>query len=194
MTIRLIAGLGNPGKKYIDTRHNIGFLFIDNLIQNSKFLYQSRFEALVTSISFDKKTIFLLKPQTYMNHSGRSIQALMSFYNIYPEHVLIVHDELYLPDGKVKIKKGGSSGGHNGLNNITAQLGTQHYWRLRLGINHPRNLGKKENIAQFVLQSPSQEEKLKINVAIKKSLEIIPLLCTGNFEKSMQLLHTITPK
>jgi PTH1 family peptidyl-tRNA hydrolase len=125
-----------------------------------------------------------------MNRSGQSVGALARFYKIAPEEILVAHDELDLPAGTAKIKKGGSSAGHNGLKDITAALGTPEYWRLRIGIGHPRALNLQQAVVDFVLHRPRKEEQLLINDAIAKSLEAIPLLCEGKFEAAMMQLHS----
>jgi PTH1 family peptidyl-tRNA hydrolase len=125
-----------------------------------------------------------------MNRSGQSVGALARFYKIAPEAVLVVHDELDLPPGSAKIKKGGSSGGHNGLKDITAALGTQDYWRLRIGIGHPRELQLQQPVVDFVLHRPRKEEQSLIDDSIDRSLSVIPLLCEGRFEQAMMELHT----
>jgi PTH1 family peptidyl-tRNA hydrolase len=125
-----------------------------------------------------------------MNRSGQSVGALARFYKINPDEVLVVHDELDLAPGVVKMKKGGSSGGHNGLKDITAALGTQDYWRLRLGIGHPRSANSQQAVADFVLHRPRKEEQVLIDEAIEKSLRILPLVCEGKFEIATMQLHT----
>ena len=190
MSIRLIVGLGNPGPEYEQTRHNAGFWLVDNLAGSVRLSRETRFNALAAKTVINSQEIWLLEPQTYMNRSGQSVGALARFYKITPEEVLVVHDELDLPPGAAKIKKGGSSGGHNGLKDITAALGTQDYWRLRIGIGHPRSLGLQQAVADFVLHRPRKEEQSLINEAIDKSLGAIPLLCEGKFDAGMMQLHT----
>jgi len=190
MSIRLIVGLGNPGPEYEQTRHNAGFWLVDNLAGSVRLSRETRFNALAAKTVINGQEIWLLEPQTYMNRSGQSVGALARFYKITPEEVLVVHDELDLPPGTAKIKKGGSSGGHNGLKDITAALGTQDYWRLRIGIGHPRSLGLQQAVADFVLHRPRKEEQSLINEAIDKSLGAIPLLCEGKFDAGMMQLHT----
>lgn len=189
MPIRLIVGLGNPGPEYEQTRHNAGFWLVDN-IAGSRLARESRYNALAAKLSIAGQEVWLLEPQTYMNRSGQSVGAIARFYKIAPEDILVVHDELDLPPGAAKIKKGGSSGGHNGLKDITAALGTQEYWRLRIGIGHPRNMNIQQQVADFVLHRPRKEEQELINDAIAKSLEVIPLLCEGKFEAAMMKLHS----
>lgn len=190
MSIRLIAGLGNPGPEYARTRHNAGFWLVDDLTGGARLMRETRFAALAAKIFIGGHEVWLLEPQTFMNRSGRSVGALARFYKITPDEILIVHDELDLPPGSARIKKGGSSGGHNGLKDITAALGTQDYWRLRIGIGHPRGMGLQQAVADFVLHRPCQEEQALIDEAIDKSLKAIPLLCEGKFEAGMMQLHT----
>jgi peptidyl-tRNA hydrolase, PTH1 family len=189
MSIRLIVGLGNPGPEYEQTRHNAGFWLVDNLA-GSMLARESRFNALAAKTRIAGQEVWLLEPQTFMNRSGQSVGALARFYKIVPDDILVIHDELDLPPGAAKLKKGGSSGGHNGLKDITAALGTQEYWRLRIGIGHPRSLSLQQQVADFVLHRPRKEEQALINEAIDKSLGIIPLVCEGKFEAAMMQLHT----
>ncbi len=189
MPIRLIVGLGNPGPEYEQTRHNAGFWVVDNLAGNA-LSRESRFNALAAKVRIAAQDVWLLEPQTYMNRSGQSVGAIARFYKIAPDEILVVHDELDLPPGSAKIKKGGSSGGHNGLKDITAALGTQDYWRLRIGIGHPRSMNLQQQVVDFVLHRPRKEEQELINGAIEKSLDVIPLLCEGKFEAAMMKLHS----
>lgn len=189
MSIRLIAGLGNPGPEYEQTRHNAGFWVVDNLA-GSMLSREARFNALAAKTRIAGNEVWLLEPQTYMNRSGQSVGALARFYKIAPDEILVVHDELDLPPGAAKIKKGGSSGGHNGLKDVTAALGTQDYWRLRIGIGHPRSMNLQQQVVDFVLHRPRKEEQELINQAIEKSLAVIPMLCEGKFEAAMMELHS----
>ncbi|GAB3540168.1 aminoacyl-tRNA hydrolase [Noviherbaspirillum agri] len=189
MPIRLIVGLGNPGPEYEQTRHNAGFWLVDNLAGN-RLAREARYNALVAKTSIAGQEVWLLEPQTYMNRSGQSVGALARFYKIAPEDILVVHDELDLPPGAAKIKKGGSAAGHNGLKDITAALGTQEYWRLRIGIGHPRSMNLQQQVADYVLHRPRKEEQALINDAISNSLDVIPLLCEGKFEAAMMRLHS----
>lgn len=193
MPIRLIVGLGNPGLEYEQTRHNAGFWLVDSLARNhvgGALTRESRYHALMAKTVIAKHEVWLLEPQTYMNRSGQSVGALTRFYKIAPDQILVAHDELDLAPGVAKIKKGGSSGGHNGLKDITAALGTQDYWRLRIGIGHPRTQDVQQPVVDFVLHRPRKEEQLLIDEAIANSLNIIPLLCEGKFEAAMLQLHT----
>jgi len=192
MSIRLIVGLGNPGPEYEQTRHNAGFWLVDALAANAgvRLGRETRYQALAAKTVIGGAEVWLLEPQTYMNRSGQSVGTLARFYKIAADEILVVHDELDLPPGAAKLKKGGSSGGHNGLKDITAALGTQDYWRLRLGIGHPRALGLPQPVVDYVLHRPRREEQLLIDEAISKSLEVIAPLCQGRFEAAMMQLHT----
>jgi PTH1 family peptidyl-tRNA hydrolase len=193
MSIRLIVGLGNPGPEYEQTRHNAGFWLVDNLansLPGCRLQREARFNAMLAKTSIARSDVWLLEPLTFMNRSGQSVGALARFYKVNPDEVLVVHDELDIQPGVAKLKKGGSSGGHNGLKDITAQLGTQDYWRLRLGIGHPRNQQSQQAVADFVLHRPRREEQTLIEESIDKALRIIPLVCEGKFDVAMMQLHT----
>ena len=193
MAIRLIVGLGNPGPEYEQTRHNAGFWLVDNLANaqpGCRLQRESRFNALAAKTSISGREVWLLEPQTYMNRSGQSVGALARFFKINPDEILVVHDELDLAPGVVKMKKGGSSGGHNGLKDITAALGTQDYWRMRIGIGHPRALGLAQPVADFVLHRPRKEEQTLIEETIDKGLRIIPLAVEGKMDIATMQLHS----
>ena len=189
MSIRLIAGLGNPGPEYEQTRHNAGFWLVDQLAP-SGLAREKGFNALVGKTRLAAQDIWLLEPQTFMNRSGQSVGALAKFYKIAAEEILVVHDELDLEPGTARLKKGGSSGGHNGLKDITSALGTQDYWRLRIGIGHPRTQNSQQAVADFVLHRPRKEEQSLIDTSLEKCLSILPLLCEGKFDTAMLQLHT----
>ena len=194
MAIRLIAGLGNPGPEYEQTRHNAGFWLVDNLansLPGCRLQRESRFQAMVARTSIAGQEVWLVEPLTFMNLSGQSVAALARFYKINPDEVLVVHDELDLAPGIARMKKGGSAGGHNGLKSMTASHGTQDYWRLRIGIGHPRVLGSQQAVADFVLHRPRKEEQPLIDEAIDKSLRIVPLTVEGKFEIATMQLHTV---
>ncbi|HEY5801147.1 MAG TPA: aminoacyl-tRNA hydrolase [Burkholderiaceae bacterium] len=193
MSIRLIVGLGNPGPEYEQTRHNAGFWLVDNLantLPGAHLQRESRYNALMAKTRMQGQDLWLLEPQTYMNRSGQSIGALANFFKIAPSEILVVHDELDLAPGIARLKQGGSSGGHNGLKDITAALGAQDYWRLRIGIGHPRTLNLSQGVADFVLHRPRKEEQPLIDEAIEKSLKIVPLLVEGKFNAATMQLHT----
>jgi len=185
--IQLIAGLGNPGNEYEKTRHNAGFWFIDNLVSQYNLILknESKFLGDVAKFNSPSGNVWLLKPKTFMNRSGQSIARLAQFYKIKPEQILIVHDELDLPPGSVKLKQGGGHGGHNGLRDSIAQLG-KNFYRLRLGIGHP---GNKEQVVGFVLGKTPQSEKILIESALDKSIDSIELILQGDMQKAMNQLH-----
>ena len=194
MPIRLIVGLGNPGAEYELTRHNAGFWLVDNLansLPGCRLQRESRFNALVAKSVIKGQEVWLLEPQTFMNRSGQSVGGLARFFMINPDEVLVVHDELDLAPGIVKMKKGGSSGGHNGLKDITAALGTQDYWRMRIGIGHPRTLGSQQPVADYVLHRPRKEEQVLIEETIEKCLRVMPLVIEGKFDTATMQLHTV---
>ena len=187
--IKLIAGLGNPGKDYQVHRHNAGFWFIESLANNldSKFSSQSKFfgETAICLIGTNK--VHLLKPKTFMNNSGQSVKALSSYYNIEPEEILVIHDDLDLTPGSVKIKMGGGHGGHNGLKDTIKALNTSDFYRLRLGIGHP---GSKNEVVDFVLTPPGKTDSMLIEQAIKEAMDVIEPLVIGDVEQAMKKLHT----
>lgn len=189
MSIRLIVGLGNPGPEYEQTRHNAGFWLVDQLARG-QLRRETRFSALACKTSISGADVWLLEPQTFMNRSGQAVGAIARFYKIAPDEILVVHDELDINPGIAKLKKGGSSGGHNGLKDIDQALGTRDYWRLRIGIGHPRTLNLQQAVVDFVLHRPCADEMQQIDSALDKSLQVIPLLCEGQFEKAMMELHT----
>jgi len=190
--IRLIAGLGNVGPQYDETRHNAGFWFVDRLASRGSvsFSQQAKFFGEIARLSAGGESVWLLKPSTFMNRSGQAVAALASFYRIPPESILIVHDELDLMPGTVKAKLGGSHAGHNGLKDIQARLGSAGFWRLRLGIGHPRTLLLEQAVIDFVLHRPSREQRAAIDEAIDRSLEIIDDMVAGRTEQAMHRLHT----
>ena len=194
MPIRLIVGLGNPGPEYEQTRHNAGFWLVDNLansLPGCRLQRESRFNALLAKTVVAGQEVWLLEPQSFMNRSGQAVAALARFYKINPDEILVVHDELDIAPGLVKMKKGGSSGGHNGLKDITAALGTQDYWRLRLGIGHPRSAASQQAVADFVLHRPRKEEQVLIEEAIEKCLRVLPAIVEGKFDAATMALHTV---
>jgi PTH1 family peptidyl-tRNA hydrolase len=189
--IKLIVGLGNPGSEYEATRHNAGFWWVDEaarLLKASLQMERSHF-GLVARANVGGQSVWLLEPQTFMNLSGKSVGALARFFKIAPEEVLVVHDELDLPPGEAKLKKGGGHAGHNGLRDIHAQIGAD-YWRLRLGIGHP---GNKNEVANWVLKKPSPDDRIAIEQAVDRSLRALPHLIAGEMDKATALIHTSKP-
>lgn len=190
--LRLIAGLGNPGPDYSETRHNAGFWFVDACARkwDCPLSGESRFFGEAGRVRQDGRDVWLLKPSTFMNRSGQSVAALARFYKIQPQEILVVHDELDLQPGEIRLKQGGGNGGHNGLKDIEAQLGSKDFWRLRLGIGHPRSLGLTQDVVDFVLHRPRQHEREAIDIALKRSVDELPALIQGNFPAAMRRLHT----
>lgn len=191
-TTKLIVGLGNYGNEYEDTRHNAGWWLLDELAReyNVSLNAQTKFHGLAGRARIANTDVWLLKPMTYMNRSGQAIAALANFYKITPENILVLHDELDIPNGATKMKIGGSTGGHNGLKDTQAKLGTPNFWRLRIGIDHPRNSGTPlQPVVDYVLKPPKQAERLAIDDAIHKAQKAIPDWVQGDVEKAMRLLH-----
>ncbi|KAF0814647.1 Peptidyl-tRNA hydrolase [Andreprevotia sp. IGB-42] len=187
--IKLIVGLGNPGAEYADTRHNAGFWWVDELARDGKvqLRHDVKFHGLAGKARLHGNDVWLLEPQTYMNKSGIAVVALAQFYKILPDQILVVHDELDLPAGQVKLKQGGGHGGHNGLRDIQAHLGTANFWRLRLGVGHP---GDRNEVVNFVLKPPRKEEFEAIADAMTRAHHVLPKLLSGETGAAMQLLHT----
>ena len=188
-TIQIIAGLGNLGNEYENTRHNAGFWFIDRLLyqHNLSLKKENKFFADAAKVNIGSSTIWLIKPMNFMNRSGQSIARLAQFYKIKPEQILVVHDELDLSPGSVKLKQGGGHGGHNGLRDTINQLGSKDFYRLRLGIGHP---GSKEQVVGYVLGKTPVREKDLIESAIDKSIDSLALILNGDMQKAMNQLHT----
>jgi peptidyl-tRNA hydrolase, PTH1 family len=190
--IKLFVGLGNPGTEYEATRHNAGFWWIDALAQELKvsLVPERSYHGQMARTTVRGETIWLLKPQTFMNLSGKSVAALARFFKIQPDEILVVHDELDVVPGQAKLKLGGSHAGHNGLRDIHAQLGTDDYWRLRLGIGHP---GVKSEVIHWVLKKPSPEQRSAIEECVTRTLKAVPALLAGEMEKATMLIHTSKP-
>lgn len=188
--IKLIVGLGNPGERYQKTRHNAGFWLLDTiaLSQQCIFKTEKKFQAELVKCHLGCYPIYLLKPQTFMNASGRAVTLAAKFYNISPEEILVVHDELDLSAGTAKLKLSGGHGGHNGLRDIIAALGSQTFYRLRIGIGHP---GERRQVVDYVLHPPGKEEKTKIDDAIMRAINILPVLLQDGVEKAMCRLHSV---
>lgn len=189
--IKLIVGLGNPGNQYEQTRHNAGFWFVEEVARqyNVQFRPETKFLGEAARIQSNGQDFWLLKPSTFMNRSGQSIQALAKFYKIPVEAILVAHDELDLDPGVARLKKSGGHGGHNGLRDTIAALGTKDFQRLRLGIGHP---GDRNKVVDFVLKAPSKPEYQQIDDAIYQASKVLPLVLNGEQEKAMNELHTNT--
>ncbi|GAB2901313.1 aminoacyl-tRNA hydrolase [Paralcaligenes ginsengisoli] len=191
LPIRLIIGLGNPGPEYETTRHNAGFWLADHLADDLKagFALEKAFSASVAKARFEGEAVILAKPTTFMNRSGQAAGALMRFYKLVPEQVLVLHDELDLLPGSVKLKQGGGHAGHNGLRDIQSAFGSPDFWRLRVGIGHPRTLGLAQQVAAFVLNPPRRDELSEIEGVIDRCRAIAPALLRGEFTQAMSQLH-----
>lgn len=189
VAIRLIVGLGNPGREYETTRHNAGYWWVDELarLQNLGFKSEAKFHGLTARGQLHGHEMLLLKPQTFMNVSGRAVGALMQFYKVAPAEMLVVHDELDLPPGVARLKLGGGHGGHNGLKDIITHLGSKDFWRLRLGIGHP---GERADVAGYVLSDPRREERELIEEAMQRALQVAHLVVEGKTEAAMLKLHS----
>lgn len=189
--LKLIVGLGNPGRDYEDTRHNAGFWFVDRLAREFgvSLRLDKAYQALTAKIVVQGQTVWLMQPQTYMNRSGVSVAGLATFYKIAPAEILVVHDELDFLPGVIKLKYGGSHAGHNGLKDIAARLGSLDFWRLRVGIGHPRSLNLQQEVADFVLHRASREQQALIDQALDKALLVQDKLLRGEFEQAMMSLH-----
>ena len=187
--IKLFVGLGNPGEQYVETRHNVGFWWIDFIGQNHKLsLKNSKKYFGEFSKHNEDGEVFFLKPSTFMNDSGKSVQALAKFYKIEPEEILVIHDELDIQTGTAKLKLGGGHGGHNGLKSIQTSLGSNNFWRLRIGVGHP---GDKSKVIGYVLNKPSKIEMQLIQESIINSYKVFSYIMLGQFEKAMLNLHSV---
>jgi len=192
MALRLIVGLGNPGRDYEETRHNAGFWFCARLAQEwgVSLSFESRFHGI---LGRSARNVWLLLPQTFMNRSGQAVSALARFHRIEAAEILVVHDELDIPPGQLRLKFGGGMGGHNGLKDISSHLGTQDYWRLRIGIGHP---GDRGEVVNYVLRPPRREEQAEIDSAIERALNLMPLIEKGEWNAATQRANTkpVPPK
>ena len=190
--IRLIAGLGNPGPEYAATRHNAGFWFVDEVADRLKVALapERGYFGLAARASVAGRPLWLLEPTTFMNLSGKSVAALARFFKIEPAEILVVHDELDLLPGQVKLKLGGSHAGHNGLKDIHAQLGPD-YWRLRIGIGHP---GVKAQVIDYVLKKPLADQRVEIQKAIEQALSGLDLVLDGEMDRATMKINARPPK
>ena len=183
----LVVGLGNPGADYEGTRHNIGAAVLDEL--GDHFSVNKKVNAHVDEIRVGDRKVVLAKPRSFMNLSGGPVKALAGYFKVKPAQVVVIHDELDLDLGTVKLKKGGGLNGHNGLKDIAAQLGTNDFWRLRLGVGHP---GDRSAVVNYVLHPPLRDEMQQIEYAMDDSTLVLPQLLEGKFEEAMLKLHTKT--
>jgi len=190
--VKLLVGLGNPGPEYHDTRHNAGAWWLEAAARalRAELRPERSFFGRAARTQVGEHTLWLLEPSTYMNRSGQAVAALARFYKIEPQQILVAHDELDLPPGEVKLKRGGGHAGHNGLRDIHAQLGSADYWRLRIGIGHP---GHKAEVVHWVLKKPAPEHRSAIDTAIERSLASLPDLLAGQVERATAAIHTSKP-
>ncbi|MBD2858746.1 aminoacyl-tRNA hydrolase [Spongiibacter sp. KMU-158] len=189
-TIKLIVGLANPGQQYQETRHNAGAWFIEELArqQGERLSTEPRFFGETSRLFINGRDVRLLVPSTYMNRSGQAIAAMASFYKIAPEEILVAHDELDLPPGTIRFKKGGGHGGHNGLRDTISKLGNnKEFYRLRIGIGHP---GSADQVTGFVLGKPTADDRTSIDYCIDEAIRCLPLALNGDWDKAMQKLHS----
>lgn len=188
--VKLIVGLGNPTSQYEKTRHNAGFWFLDGLARHYgvSLRAESRFQGEFARHELDGRSVFLLKPATYMNRSGQSVAAVAAYYKVTAGEILVVHDELDLPPGVIRLKMGGGHGGHNGLRDIVAHMGTQNFPRLRLGIGHP---GDRLQVSNYVLGAPGRDDGRSINEAIDRGLGEIDVLVRGGYAAVMNRLNSV---
>ena len=187
--LKLIVGLGNPGARYESTRHNAGFWFVDRFAAQYRcgLARQARVHGQLGRLTLDGVDCRLLKPDTYMNESGRAMRAVLDYFHIQPYEALVVHDEIDLDPGVVRLKQGGGHGGHNGLRDIISTLGNGDFPRLRIGVGHP---GHKDEVIDYVLRKAGAAERKLIDDAIARALEVMPLVLKGELEKAMTALHT----
>lgn len=194
---KLIVGLGNPGTKHEKDRHNAGFWLLDEIARLHQGNWQDdpKFFGQISKVKLGSEDTYLLKPSTFMNRSGQAVAALCRFHKINPDSMLIVHDELDLKPGVARLKWAGGLGGHNGLKDISAHMNTNDYWRLRLGIGHPRDSeeGKRNlDVADYVLKKPRLEEQIDIDRAMSCFLKVMPLIAKNDMSAATMELHSNT--
>jgi PTH1 family peptidyl-tRNA hydrolase len=186
----IIVGLGNPGPEHERDRHNVGFWLVDDIASGADGRLTGDHKVLgqTCQVQLSSQAVRLIKPTTFMNHSGQSVRRILDYYKISPSRVLIIHDDLDLLPGMARLKEGGGHGGHNGLRDIVAHCG-RDFFRLRIGIGHP---GRKEQVAGYVLRPPGKDELLDIRSALDSSLRGIEVLYSEGLEAAMKFLHTAT--
>uniref|UniRef100_UPI0040477CEA aminoacyl-tRNA hydrolase n=1 Tax=Polynucleobacter sp. TaxID=2029855 RepID=UPI0040477CEA len=194
---KLIVGLGNPGTKHEKDRHNAGFWLLDEIARLYQGNWQDdpKFFGQITKIKLGAEDAYLLKPSTFINRSGQAVAALCRFHKISPDSMLVIHDELDLKPGVARLKWAGGLGGHNGLKDISAHLNTNDYWRLRLGIGHPRDSEEEKrnlDVADYVLKKPRLEEKIDIDRAMSCFLKVMPLISNNDVSTATMELHSNT--
>lgn len=187
--IQLIVGLGNPGDKYANTRHNAGIWFVEQVAKAATCALrpEAKFHGRLGQLLASTQDCQLLVPTTYMNKSGQSVLAVSNYYKLPSKAILVVHDEIDLPVGVARLKFDGGAGGHNGLKDIIEHLQTKQFYRLRIGVGHP---GHREEVADYVLNAPSKTERSEIETALERAYGILPFLLQGEFQQAMQQLHS----
>jgi len=190
--MQLIVGLGNPGERYTQTRHNAGFWFVDEIARahGGQFRSEPKFLGETCRVGIAGRDVWLLKPATFMNRSGSSVAALARFYKIPVDQILLAHDELDIEPGRLKFKRGGGNGGHNGLRDTQSHLGSGDYWRLRIGIGHP---GHRDQVTGYVLHAPGKSERDRIDQAIDEAARALPLIIEGDIARATERLHRFKP-
>ena len=192
--IKLVVGLGNPGREYEQTRHNAGFWWVETLAREygATFKKENKFHGELAKLG----SVWLLKPLTFMNRSGQAVGSLAKFFQIQPEEILVAHDEMDLPPGGLKIKTGGAAGS-NGVKDIVSHLGTRDFWRLRIGIGHPREMAatldgdmSRDEVVDYVLHRPDKDDKHAIEDAMRRATDAWPLIAEGDMDAAMLKLHT----
>jgi len=186
--IKLVVGLGNPQKNLLLTRHNVGYWYLDKLLEkfDSKLVEDKKLNSFWCKVEYKGDSIYLVKPSLFINDSGKSISSFIKYYKISPENILVIHDDIDLNVGDTRLKFGGGHGGHNGLRDIINHIG-KNYWRLRVGVGHP---GEKSLVHNYVLNNPSKNDNLEITISINESFENIDILLDGQFDKYTKILHT----
>jgi PTH1 family peptidyl-tRNA hydrolase len=184
--MKLIVGLGNPGGQYAETRHNVGFLLLDTWNEELKLEFRSKFQGLMAETQLGGEKVFLLKPLTFMNLSGRSIREFAQFYKIASKDVLVVHDDMDLPLGRIRLRESGSAGGHNGIKSTIAEIGTEEFWRLKIGIGRPP---AGWDPARYVLGSFGKEEISSLEDVLDRGQEVLRLWVQGEGNKAMNLYN-----
>lgn len=191
--IKLLVGLCNPGREYAPTRHNAGAWFVERVADDAgaTFEREPKFHAYMARQATSAGELRILVPRTYMNESGLAVGGAARFFRIAPEEIAIAHDELDLKPGMVKLKRGGGNAGHNGLRDVVEKLGSGDFWRIRIGIGHPRDTALiAHDVVDYVLHPPRREEQASIDDAIARALAVWPFLRDGDAERAMHELHT----
>lgn len=189
MSIQLIVGLGNPGAAYASTRHNVGQWMVESLAEHYSLTFKNdkKLHSQLATFNTHTGSCLVAIPDTFMNRSGQAVRAISQYYRIPVENILVAHDELDLPVGRIKLKTGGGAGGHNGLKDIISQLNSEGFHRFRLGIGHP---GHKDLVEKYVLSSPNKNDKIDLVLAIDRAVSVIPLLLEGKLNLAMNQVNS----